>query len=135
MPHIPILKAAEASKEAQIVYEEFHRRMSFPEAPNFILTQGHSPSVARGTWELVRNVLVLGEIPRWTKEMIFVAISSDRSCRYCAAAHIACCRMLGVNPETLEQLVKNVNGLADLKLRQMILFALKCSRNPQGLRG
>ncbi len=131
MPLIPILKAADASKETQVVYEEFHRRMSFPQPPNFIMTQGQSPSVARGTWEVVQNVLVLGEIPRWTKELIFVAISRDRNCRYCAAAHIACCRMLGVTPGTLDQLVKNVDGLPDLKLRQMILFALKCSRNPQ----
>jgi len=133
MPHIPILKPADASKEAQNVYEEFHRRMSFPEPPNFIMTQGHSPTVARGTWELVKNVLLLGEIPRWTKEMIFVAISNDRNCRYCTAAHIACCRMLGVHPDTLEQLVKNVDDLRDLKVRQMILFALKCSRNAQNL--
>ena len=41
--------------------------------------------------------------------------------------------MLGVKPELLEQLVRGVNDFADQKLRQMILFALKCSRNPQSL--
>lgn len=133
MPHIPILKPAKASKEAQDVYDEFHRRMSFQAPPNFIMTQGHSPTVARGSWEVVRNVLVTGEIPRWTKEMIFVAISRDRNCHYCGAAHIACCRMLGVKPDLLDQLVKNVSGITDLKLREMILFAIKCSRNPQSL--
>jgi uncharacterized peroxidase-related enzyme len=133
MPHIPILKPEAASTATQKVYEEFYRRMSFPAPPNFIMTQGHSPSVARGTWEVVQNVLVLGEIPRWTKEMVFVAISEDRQCRYCSAAHIACCRMLGVNRDLISQLVHDVNGLSDPKLRQMILFALKCSRNPQSL--
>jgi uncharacterized peroxidase-related enzyme len=107
--------------------------MSFPSAPNFIMTQGHSPTVARGTWEVVRNVLVSGQIPRWTKEMMFVAISKDRACKYCTAADIACCRMLGVKPETLNQLVNDVSKLEDPKLRDMILFALKCSRNPQSL--
>src|SRR5690349_19458861 len=96
MSHIPLLTPQEASKEVKVVYDEFLRRMSFPSAPNFIMTQGHSPTVARGTWELVRNVLVTGEFPRWTKELMFVAISKDRECRYCQAAHIACCRMLGV---------------------------------------
>ena len=133
MPHIPILKPEEASLEVKIVYEEFYRRMAFPSAPNFIMTQGHSSTVARGTWEAVRNVLLLGEIPRWMKEMMFVAISIDRKCRYCTAAHIACCRMLGVSPGLLEQLVRNVNELPDPKLRDMILFALKCSSNPQSL--
>jgi uncharacterized peroxidase-related enzyme len=133
MPHIPILTPAEASTEVNDVYEDFYRRMSFPSAPNFIMTQGHSPTVARGTWDVVRNVLVLGEIPRWIKEMMFVAISKDRECRYCTAAHIACCRMLGVSPSVRESLVRDVNTLSDPKLRDIVLFGLKCSRSPQSL--
>ena len=128
MAHVSPLLTIDAGKEAQVVYEEFYRRMSFPSPPNFIMTQGHSPTVARGTWELVRNVLVTGELPRWTKEMMFVAISNDRQCRYCTAAHVACCRMLGVNPETLHHLVRDVHSITDPKLRDMILFAIKCSR-------
>jgi uncharacterized peroxidase-related enzyme len=127
------LKTDRASPEVKVVYEEFHRRMSFPSPPNFIMTQGHSATVARGTWELVRNVLVTGEVPRWTKEMMFAAISKDRACRYCTAAHLACCRMLGVTPNLLDQLVTDVGKMNDRKLRDMILFALKCSRHPQGL--
>jgi uncharacterized peroxidase-related enzyme len=133
MAFISILKPDEAPIESRTVYEEFHRRMSFPAPPNFIMTQGHSPTVARGTWGVVENVLVKGEIPRWIKEMMFVAISKERGCRYCAAAHIACCRMLGVKPALLETLVRDVKGMQNLKLRDMILFALKCSRNPQTL--
>ena len=133
MPFIPVLKPNDASIEARTVYDEFYRRMSFPSPPNFIMTQGHSPSVARGTWGVVENVLVKGEIPRWTKEMMFVAISEDRNCRYCAAAHLACCRMLGVSAGLIEDLVRDVNSIQDIKLRDMILFALKCSRNPQSL--
>ena len=133
MPHVPLLKPDIAPEEVKVIYDDFHRRMSFPSPPNFIMTQGHSRAVAQGTWDLVRNVLVGGEIPRWTKEMMFVAISNDRGCRYCSAAHIACCRMLGVQPETLNHLVRDVGTLQDLKLRDMILFAVKCARHPQGL--
>jgi uncharacterized peroxidase-related enzyme len=131
--HLPIVKPTDASKEVAAVYEEFYRRMSFPSPPNFIMTQGHSYAVARGTWELVRNVLVLGEIPRWMKETIFVAISRDRNCRYCTAAHIACCRMLGVDAVTMNAVVCDPKLVPDPKLCEMIQFALKCSRNPQTL--
>jgi uncharacterized peroxidase-related enzyme len=133
MPRIPVLSPSDAPSESRAVYDEFHVRMEFPAPPNFIMTQGHAPNVARGTWELVRNVLVTGEIPRWTKEMIFVAISKDRQCRYCTAAHVACCRMLGVNPSTLNALVRDVGSIKDERLRTMILFAVKCSRDPQSL--
>jgi len=133
MPHVQPLPSINASKESQAVYVEFHTRMDFPAPPNFILTQGHSPNVARGTWELVRSVLVTGEVPRWTKEMIFVAISHDRNCRYCEAAHVACCRMLGVKGETINQLVNDIRDIMDPTLRNTLLFAVKCSRDPQSL--
>jgi len=65
--------------------------------------------------------------------MIFVAISQDRNCRYCAAAHIACCRMLGVHPDVCESMVRNIDNHSDLKLRATIAFARKCARDPQSL--
>jgi uncharacterized peroxidase-related enzyme len=107
--------------------------MCFPSAPNFITTQGHAPCAARGSWDLVRSVLVGGKLPRWLKEMMFVAISKDRDCRYCEAAHLACCRMLGVNPGLLASLVHDIRGIPDPKLRDMMGFAVKCARVPQEL--
>lgn len=133
MPHVPVLPPEQASKESNAVYDEFYRRMSFPAPPNFITTQGHSATAARGTWELVRNVLLKGEIARWKKEMIFVAISHDRNCHYCEAAHIACCRMLGVEPGMIERLVRDVTVIPDPVLRDMVRFSLKCARDPQSL--
>ena len=133
MAHVPLLPPASASREVQAIYEDFHRRMSFPAPPNFILTQGHSPTVAQGTWDVVRGVLVSGKLPRWMKEMMFVAISNDRQCRYCTAAHVACCRMLGVKPESLSELVGDPGSISDPKLRDVILFSIKCSRDPQSL--
>ena len=133
MPNLPLVHPEDAPKQAQVVYEEFYRGMSFPAPPNFITTQGHAPLVARATGEGVRNVLVTGNIPRWTKEMIFVAISNERECAYCAAAHLACCRMLGANPETLNRLVSDVGSIDDARLRDTILFALKCAREPRNI--
>lgn len=133
MPHLPPLQAPDATDEVRGIYEDFRRRMSFPAAPNFILTQGYSSAVARGTWDLVRNVLVGGRLPRWMKELMFVAISLDRDCRYCAAAHIACCRMLEVNPDVLASLIRDIATIDDSKLREVIRFAVKCAREPQAL--
>jgi AhpD family alkylhydroperoxidase len=133
MAHIPTLPPEKASAEAKAVYDEFHRRMSFPAAPNFITTLGHAPAIARATWEAVRNILVTGEIPRWKKELVFVAISKDRNCKYCFAAHAACCRMLGVQPAMLEQMVQDVSLIPDGALRDMITFARKCAKDPQSV--
>ena len=112
---------------------DFHLRMSFPAPPNFIKSQGHSPTVAQGTWDLVRNVLVQGRLSRYDKEMLFVAISRDRNCSYCEAAHIACLRMLGANEQVLRSLVYDIESLTDHRLRDFLLFGLQCSRDPQSL--
>jgi len=133
MPHLPALLPHDAPDESRAVYDEFHTRMAFTSAPNFILTQGHSPTVARGTWEVVRNVLVSGALPRWVKEMMFVAISDDRKCLYCKAAHIACCRMLGVKPDVLNQLIYDYKTIINIKTRDIVTFGVKCSQNPQAL--
>ena len=134
VPHIPPCLPATASPAALVVYDEFHKGMGFPAAPNFIMTQGHAPDVARGSWLAVKNILVGGQIPRWIKELMFVAISVDRHCMYCAAAHVACCTMLGVNPEWAEAVVQsNLDALPDPKLRAMIAFGVKAARQPQSL--
>jgi alkylhydroperoxidase family enzyme len=39
----------------------------------------------------------------------------------------------GGQPSVLESLVRDVNTLSDPKLRDIVLFGLKCSRNPQSL--
>jgi uncharacterized peroxidase-related enzyme len=134
MPHILPCLPATAPKKSQSVYEEFYRGMGFPRASNFILTQGHSAGVARGSWEAVKHILVEGELARWVKELMFVAISVDRHCMYCAAAHVACCRMLEVNPDWVAAAEQNnLDLISDRKLRAMIGFALKCARSPQTL--
>jgi uncharacterized peroxidase-related enzyme len=133
-PHIRSASSEQLLTKSRSVYDEFHKKdMSCSRPSKFHHDAGHSPTVARGTWELVRNVLVAEKSLAGSKEMIFVAISQDRNCGYCRAAHIACCRMLGVKPELLDELVRDYKSITDLKVRDTILFAVKCSKNPQSL--
>ena len=133
MSNVPILEPEAASPEVAAVYSDFQKRMGFPAPPNFIKAQGHSLAAATGTWGLVQNVLVKGEIPRTLKEMLFVVISKQRNCRYCEAAHLACCRMLGVEPATLDTLVSNIDEISPTKARRILEFGLRCAQDPQSL--
>ena len=130
---IPTVEPENASPEVQSIYADFQRRMNFPAAPNFIKAQGHSLAVAAGTWGLVSNVLVGGALPRTIKEMLFVAISHDRDCRYCEAAHIACCRMLGVDTGTIQAVMQQLHKVEPEATRAILSFGRKCARNPQSL--
>ncbi|PYD85557.1 carboxymuconolactone decarboxylase family protein [Massilia timonae] len=133
MPNIHNLEPGDASAEVRALYTDFQRRMGFPAPPNFIKVQGHSVAAASGSWGLVQNTLVGGVLPRTLKEMLFSAISADRNCQYCEAAHLACCRMLGVSEEDLAQLSENIDSLDPPKTRAIIRFGLKCARDPQSL--
>jgi len=133
MPHLNIVEPQDASDEVSALYLDFQRRMGFPAAPNFIKVQGHSLAAASGTWGLVQNTLVGGSLPRTLKEMLFAAISADRQCGYCEAAHLACCRMLGVDEETLTTLSTNIDALDPAKARDIIKFGIQCARDPKSL--
>ena len=57
--------------------------------------------------------------------MTFAAISADRKCRYCEAAHLACCRMLGVDDETLAKLSAGIGDIDPAKARDIIRFGVQ----------
>jgi uncharacterized peroxidase-related enzyme len=78
-------------------------------------------------------VLVRGSLPRTLKEMMFVAVLRDRNCRYCEAAHLACCRMIGVDPATMNALVSDVDTVTPPNTRDLLKFAVKCARDPQAI--
>lgn len=133
MSNLEIVEPQNATEEVRALYLDFQRRMGFPAAPNFIKVQGHSLAAASGSWGLIQNTLVGGSLPRTLKEMIFAAVSADRKCRYCAAAHIACCRMLGVDNETLTKLSTDLEGLDPARAGDIVKFGVKCARDPQSL--
>jgi uncharacterized peroxidase-related enzyme len=131
MSHVSKLQPDASSPEVNAIYEEFYTRMQFPAAPNFITVQGHSAAAIRGIWDLLKSVLLGGLLPRWQKELIIVAISRDRNCQYCVAAHTACCTMLGVGGEYL---VRDLTQIPNPTLRDSILFSVKSARDPQSLK-
>lgn len=131
MAKLPTLAPADAPPDVQRLYLDFQRKMGFPAAPNFIKAQGHSLAVVRATLNVVEQVLVAGSLPRTLKEMMFVAISRDRNCRYCEAAHLACCRMLGVDAATMDQVVTNIESVNPRRTRDLLKFGVKCARAPQ----
>src|SRR5258708_12659830 len=65
--------------------------------------------------------------------MIFVAISAAKKCEYCEAAHLAFCRILKVDPETCNNLVKNLDGIHPERTRDIVRFSVKAGTDPKSL--
>jgi uncharacterized peroxidase-related enzyme len=133
MPRFPITEEADAPPEVLEIYRSFTSKMGYPAVPSFVSTQGASPAMLAGTCSLVEHLLLEGTLPRATKELIFLAVAADRECEYSKEAHAACCRMLGVDDETIEVVSSGLKGDLPDSIREVLLFAIKCAAAPEEL--
>jgi uncharacterized peroxidase-related enzyme len=132
--HFPLTKDAEAPREVARVFSDFQHTLGYPGVPNFVRMQGSAPSVLNGTWGLIQNILGHGLLPRSIKEFIWVTIAVNRECNYCEQAHIACCRILGVDERTIELLRQGLKDELPPKIRDILHFATRCANAPHELR-
>jgi uncharacterized peroxidase-related enzyme len=129
----PLTTDAEASADVARIFSEFQHALGFPGVPNFVRMQGSAPSVLKGTWGLIHQVLGHGLLPRTIKEFIWVTIAVNRECQYCEQAHIACCRMLGVDERTIDLLREGLKDELPEKIRDILHFATRCASAPHEL--
>lgn len=133
MPRFSPIPGRVAPPEVAQIYRRFATKMGYPDVPSFIAVQGGSPAILAGTCCVVEHLLLEGTLPRATKELIFLAVAVDRECEYCTEAHAACCRMLGVTDETIEAVRGGLRGGLPERIREILLFAIKCAAAPQEL--
>ena len=127
MSQLPLVSDEEATEEVKRVFRDFRQGMGFFDTPNFMQILGSSATVSGGTWSILRSILLTGVLPRPLKEMILVAVSVQRNCNYCAAAHIACCKMLGIGESTMTALMRNLDDIRPTRTRDILKFAVKCA--------
>jgi uncharacterized peroxidase-related enzyme len=133
MAEFRTLAAQDAEGATKRVYEQILKVKHLRKVPNFFQTLANSTSVLQGTWSVYRDVSTRGAVPETLKEMIFVAISAATECAYCEAAHLAFCRILKVDAETCENLVRNIDALKPPRTRDIVRFAVKAGTEPKSL--
>jgi uncharacterized peroxidase-related enzyme len=125
--HFPVVPESSDVPDVKRVFEEIRREKRLPFVPNFFKTLGHAPQSLEATWMAYRGISARGALPEALKEMIFVAISVARDCKYCAAAHLAFCNLLSVESDTLADLTENINALRPERTRDIVQFSVKCA--------
>ena len=121
----------EASPEVAEVFQQIREGFQIDFVPNFFRAQAVTPHVLKATWVMVDQILVNGpHLPRALKEMMFVAISRANKCSYCESAHLAFCKMFGVDEETQGYLLAHIEEIRPERARDMILFAVKVAAQP-----
>ena len=132
MSFLPLVNE-DAGEDIGKVFSEFRQDKNTSFVPNFFKTMANSPTAVRGTWDVYRQVGNRGVVPTALKEMIFVVISAARGCQYCESAHLAFCKVLGVDTETMADLVRDMDAIRPVRVRDILKFSVKCGLTPQAV--
>ena len=123
----------DANEDIGRVFSEFRQDKNTSFVPNFFKTMANSPTAVRGTWDVYRQVGNRGVVPTALKEMIFVVISAARGCQYCESAHLAFCKVLGVDTETMDDLIRDMDAIRPVRVRDILKFSVKVALTPQAV--
>jgi len=115
-------------KDFENTYPEIHQQvceelgMGF--VPNlFRCVAAIRPDLALSSWQLVRNNLCHGNLPRITKELMFSYIAHKKECDYCHIAHHAIALQYGFAGEDIKAIVNNHEQIHNPVLRNIIKFS------------
>ena len=116
--------------ELQEKFDQIKNALQAPFIPNFFQVWGGAPTPLEGIWPAMKHILASGSLDRKLKEMMFLAISSMKSCYYCEAAHSAFAGMLGVSPEQVNALINTHTIEAEnTKEKAAIDYAVKLAKD------
>lgn len=102
------------------VFEDIRATRKSDFVNNFWRALANQPDMLERTWHSVKAVMIApGELDPLTKELIYIAVSTMNSCRYCVHSHTAAARAKGMTAgqhgELLDilALAAATNGLAN----------------------
>lgn len=131
MAKLPLMNEADCSPEVLEIFDEIRDGFNCEEMSDYFLMLAHNEGALRSTWLTYKHILIDGVVPRQVKEMIFLAISLSRGCRYCTSSHLALCDMYQINEDSINSILQNVETLDPERMRKIILFSLKVANEPK----
>lgn len=133
MPTFAKISTTTADDDVARTFADIKRVLKIHFVPHFFRTLANSPTVLAGTWAAYKNVGWQGQLPSSTKEMVFTAIAAARDCKYCETAHLAFCKMLGVDADNLRAIVKDIAAVEPAHIRDIVRFGVDCALDPIGI--
>lgn len=130
---MPIYTEEEAAGEIAEIYAEIKKELPYPNVPNLYTALSSSPSGLAMYWQMGQAYFKNLTIPQSLVAMISYTIATKSECEYCSSAHELNCRTMGINEETLDILVKDLENLNPRRIQVIIDFAYKAAKHPQEL--
>ncbi len=102
---------AEATGTVAEVFADIKRTKGLETVPNFWRTIAINPTQLEMVWTTLKNLMhpeAAGRHPRLdarTREIIALAVSATNACSYCINSHTAALKKLGMDDETLGEVM------------------------------
>jgi len=121
-----LLEYDDAPENIKEIYDDIIENLGNEGLVDYFKVLGkYNKNILEATWELLKNVLLKGSLPRSLKELVFVAVSNENDCRYCTNIHSAICKMIQVDEHSLQKVLEKAKDLNPERVRIAINFALK----------
>jgi uncharacterized peroxidase-related enzyme len=130
---LPIIEENEATDEIAEIFDEVKRELQIPFVPNSFKVLATSPDMLAFFWKIWHAYFEYTTLPQSLVTMIHYTIATKNNCTYCSANNEFACRTLGVDEETLDNLVKDLGSVTPQRIQTIIEFALKVAKDAQGL--
>lgn len=108
IPTVRMVEYEDADEAVRAVYDDIMARRGISFVPNFWKTVAVHPPTLERLWKQLDAVMAPGRLDTLTKEMIAIAVSATNGCEYCTWSHTAAARKLGLDDETLGELMSVV---------------------------
>ena len=120
----PILSEEQFEKDFPVVHQQVCDELGMGFVPAiFRCIAAINQDVALSSWEMVRNTLCSGCLPRITKELVFSYIAHKQSCNYCEVAHHALALHHGFAGESMDTIFNDIELIKNPSLRLVIKLA------------
>jgi uncharacterized peroxidase-related enzyme len=124
------LEYDDAPEDVREIYDDIFKYLGNEGLVDYFKVLGkYNTNILNATWNILKDVLIKGELPRSLKELVFVAVSNENNCRYCTNIHSAICKMIKVDEESLQKVLEKAKDLNPKRVKIAIDFAIKMARN------
>src|ERR1700730_8704006 len=119
MPTVKLVAEDDPHPVIQAVFRDIQETKKIDRVPNIWRALATNPEHLQLCWTRLKAIMQPGKIDLLTKEIIALAVSVTNSCRYCINSHTAAVQKLGLDNESLGEvlavvgLYNQMNKLAD----------------------
>lgn len=105
MPTVKLVDEQNASPRVKAIYDDIKATKKIDFVPNFWRALAAHPDNLERAWQQGKSIMKDGKVTLLVKEIVALAVSATNSCRYCINAHTAACLKLGLDQESLGEVL------------------------------